>query len=460
MDAGQSTGALIAVHRVFSFPRFGLKVCKVAVEAPMMSLDRLVRCWHVLNHVSKHLVVIAKSTIFSPFVASIIGLVIITRLTGLFAEPDNYLIYFVGPLGGDTSLVKMENIFRKAAARSINGVPIKFEEIDDSGDPAIAQSIATRLASSSDTLMVVGHVLSSTTKDALPIYMKAAPQIPVILTTETNPQILPARADPDQEFSVFRLSLIDDDQALSAYEFAKAKHGETFWVVQGANNAVYTKYLANKFLEDAQCDLTKVLLLSSMINLPAARTVKQLGVQWVFFAGDWQGALTLIREVRALQLSNINFILSDGCASAELLKHGGKDVEGVYIMHQLTAAEFNDVGPDKLQDDNHGYGLYATYALEIIDRLMKKADQRFSELARDEVGFTYMMHQTLRMHRVSDARKVLVKCMNRSMGTPFRMSNGEEFRFRKDATREGARFHVWQITTKGFQDVEKDRHGE
>src|SRR5437764_611976 len=164
------------------------------------------------------------------------GLVIITRLTGLFTGPDNYLIYFIGPLGGDNSLVKMENIFRKAAARLIDGVPIKFEEIDDSGDPGIAQSIATRLASSSDTLMVVGHVLSSTTKEALPIYMKADPQIPVILTTETNPQILPARADPDQDFPVFRLSPTDDDQALSAYEFATAQYGQQFWVVEGSNN--------------------------------------------------------------------------------------------------------------------------------------------------------------------------------------------------------------------------------
>ncbi len=62
----------------------------------------------------------------------------------------------------------------------------------------------------------VGHVLSSTTKAALPIYMKTDPQIPVILTTETNPQILPARDDPDQEFPVFRLSPTDDDQALRA----------------------------------------------------------------------------------------------------------------------------------------------------------------------------------------------------------------------------------------------------
>lgn len=35
--------------------------------------------------------------------------------------------------------------------------------------------------------MVVGHVYSTMTKGALPIYMAADPLIPAILTTETNP---------------------------------------------------------------------------------------------------------------------------------------------------------------------------------------------------------------------------------------------------------------------------------
>ena len=122
-------------------------------------------------------------------------------------------------------------------------------------------------------------------------------------------------------------------------------------------------------------------------------------------------------------------------------------------MHQLRADEFSDPPPGLAQDENHGYGVYATYALEVIDRLLKKADQRFSELARQEVGFPYLVHQTLRIHRVSDARKLLIKCINRSMGSPFRMSDGEEFRFRKDATREGARFNIWEIKKGQFKDA-------
>ena len=115
----------------------------------------------------------------------------------------------------------MENIFKRASARTLNGVPVKFEEIDDAGDPALARTIANSLASKPETLMVVGHVSSSNHEEALPVYMNAEPQIPVILTTETNPHILPASADPDEEFPVFRLSPTDDDQAKSAYQFAR-----------------------------------------------------------------------------------------------------------------------------------------------------------------------------------------------------------------------------------------------
>jgi branched-chain amino acid transport system substrate-binding protein len=412
----------------------------------MTFLEKLRHSWHALNQASGHVFSLIRSTIFSPFLSSILGLVVITRLTGLFTGPDSYMIYFVGPLGGDSSIVKIENIFRKAQLPSIGGVPVKFEELDDSGDPAIARTIAKSLAARSDTLMVVGHVLSSTSKEALPVYMQSDPQIPVILTTETNPQILPSSADPDQEFPVFRLSPTDDDQAQSAYEFAKRQQGQRFWVVEDPANAVYTKYLANKFLEDAQRDSTSVLSLTSLLNPPSSQMVERLGVQWVFFAGDWRGALLLIRQVKALHVPRIKFILSDGCASSDLLQNGGDDLAGVYVMHPLKAKDFID-------HDHQGYAIYANYSVQIIERLLKKGDQRFSSLARDEVGLPYLFRQALKMHRVSDARRVMIRCMNRSMTSPFRMSDGEVFRFRKDATREDARFNIWQIQDHEFHDI-------
>jgi ABC-type branched-subunit amino acid transport system substrate-binding protein len=403
------------------------------------------RLWQFLNERSRKTLAILKSTVLSPLIGSLIGIVIISRLTGIFTGPDNYVIYFVGPLGGDTSLLKMENTFRAAPAHSLNGVPVKFEELDDSGDPAIAHSIAAQLAKRNNTLLVVGHVLSSTTKEALPIYMNANPPIPVILTTETNPQILPSSTDPDQEYPVFRLSPTDDDQAKCAFEFARKQHGTKFWVVEDAGNAVYSRYLAEKFLEEAQNNRTAVLLFSSIMNLPSAQTVDHLGTEWVFLAGDWRSALTLIRETRASGMSGkVRFILSDSSATQELLDNGGPEVEGVYLMHQLKASVF--------RSNNQGYGVYASYALEIIDRLLKKADQRFSELARQEVGAAYLMRKLLQVHRVSDARAVLDKCMIRSMTSPYRLSNGEVFRFRKEGTREDARFNVWRIANHQFQD--------
>ena len=75
----------------------------------------------------------------------------------------------------------------------------------------------------------------------------------------------------------------------------------------------------------------------------------RLGVQWVFFAGEWRGALTLIRSLKAMNPTHINFILSDAAASPELLANGGADVEGIYVMHQLKAKDFRD----------QGYGVYA-----------------------------------------------------------------------------------------------------
>ena len=108
----------------------------------MKALSLVLDFQHALDRGAGYLYSFARSKVFTPFFNSVLSIVLLTRLTGFYTGPDSYLIYFVGPLGGNTSLVKMENIFKRASARTLNGVPVKFEEIDDAGDPALARTIA------------------------------------------------------------------------------------------------------------------------------------------------------------------------------------------------------------------------------------------------------------------------------------------------------------------------------
>src|SRR5579885_1338974 len=97
---------------------------------------------------------------------------------------------------------------------TLNGAAIQFEALNDLGEPSNAQRIAADLAARDNTLLVVGHISSTQTKQALPAYLqKARPPIPVILTTETNPHLLPPKISDEIYYPVFRLSPTDDAQA-------------------------------------------------------------------------------------------------------------------------------------------------------------------------------------------------------------------------------------------------------
>src|SRR5262249_10059576 len=133
----------------------------------------------------------------------------------------------------------------------VNDVDVQLEQVDDLGEPTNAQRISEALAVTNDTLMVVGHVASTQTRAAIPAYLlKANPPVPLIMTTETNPNLLPPRASPQTYYPVFRLSPTDDDQAKKAVEFAMSKGAKTFWVIEDPTNPVYANFLARKFVEN------------------------------------------------------------------------------------------------------------------------------------------------------------------------------------------------------------------
>jgi branched-chain amino acid transport system substrate-binding protein len=70
------------------------------------------------------------------------------------------------------------------AAGGINGQQIKLEAMDDKGDPAEAATVAQRLVDDKSVQVVVGHMWSSATLAAEPIYVKAG--MPVLTPTASN----------------------------------------------------------------------------------------------------------------------------------------------------------------------------------------------------------------------------------------------------------------------------------
>lgn len=406
---------------------------------------------------SKALTILRKWVLL-PLVGALISVMLIGRVVDWVIGPKAYKVYVVGNFEGadatqnpnpSTADSIWAGISGQGSLSDINGVPIKFEKWDDAGDPVDAQRISADLATRNDSLLVVGHFASTQTKAALPAYLRiATPPIPVILTTETNPALLPPRSRATGYDPLFRLSPTDEGQAVTAATFAIAHGARGFWVVETVSNPVYSQFLTRKFSEQALARSSRVVLWTNNLSVPPVQTIQTLNVDWVFFAGGWQDALILVRQIRAMPGGhNVNVILSDAAVDLRLIQQGSDAVKDVYVTHPMLAETY---------EGKAGYGMYGYEAFQLTQQLVDKANANFGQIASRTGGFGYWFRRFLGLRRATDARNVMAAVMQDAVlqGIPFRL-NGGICRFRPEtATCEGASFHVWQVQNGTFKTVQ------
>lgn len=385
-----------------------------------------------------------------PLVGVLISGMVIGRVADAIFGPKSYHIYVVG--NDSDSDPATQKLLAAAAApgrlsSTLAGVPVETAIVDDSGDPSRAATIAQELASKPDTLMVIGHVYSTTTGHALPTYLQADPPIPVFLTTETNPGLLPPRVATDEYVPpVFRLFPTDDDQANVAATFiASNPNSRSVWVVEDTSNPTYSHYLASTFVDDVYSKTSmRVLLWSNNVNLPPY-AVDKLGIDWVFFAGDWRNALVLIRQLQAMPGGRKpKVLLTDASVDPLLLQYGGADVDGIYLLHPMPADVF----------EKEAYGAVGKEASGLANVLLQKVDGQFTSLATDAAPVGYRLRKWLGLRRVSDARRALAHFMavavnneivfavpDGTIGTTVKMGKDKN----RAVVRKDASFHVWQV---------------
>ena len=392
-------------------------------------------------------------------VMAIFSLVFIDRIKVWWLGPDSYKVYIVGNFGDsqDSSNQIRKSFTKKGQpAFKIDGVPVEIVARNDQRDPEIARKISDELARAVDTLMVIGHMYSTQTKAALPNYLlKAQPPIPVMLTTETNPDILPSLAG--QEFDrpvdmflpVFRLWPTDDTQARAAAEFMIKRPGiDSCWVVEDSSNAVYARYLALQFIREMQSRGKKVLLWTPNLATPDIESFRALKADCVFFAGEWSNALMLIQQVQRISRAlgpgaEPTILLSDWAAEKQLVEIGGDMVNNVYLVHPMER---------NLGD----YALTGQDARAVVDALLDEASRRFANIARKNGGLPYRLRSLLRMHRIRDARRVLAQVMHCTVhrGYEFDLEGDRHARFTYQTTNELASFHIWRVNHRRFERYE------
>ena len=358
-----------------------------------------------------------------PLIIGITSFLIINPILKQLSGPDIYNIYVVGDFKNEKSSRDIRDEFiGEPYVMDIDGVKIYKKALNDNGDPADAKRISERLAKKDNTLMIVGHMLSSTTKAALTAYNNCDPQIPVILTTETNPNLIPNNKEIKFKdyVPIYGLSPDDNNQAkIAAGHATRIKEDTNFWVVQDNKNKVYSNYLAVNFIEEVQKRVDKkVMLLTDNNSIPPFGTIKKLKIDCIFFAGTWQNALILINQVNAIyedEIKKPKIILSDWCVDDKLIDQGKDAVRGVYLTQQMKRKDFEEKGE---------WGFYGKRAAKIVERILNDARNNIKK---------GRLKKWLGIHRVEDARKAIKKSM-------FKMfyKNGTKYR-------EQADFQVWQI---------------
>jgi ABC-type branched-subunit amino acid transport system substrate-binding protein len=394
-----------------------------------------------------HYARIFKNFVVLPLIGTLIAGTIIGRIVDAIIGPKSFFVYIVG----DQTDISNQELMTAAAGGgdfkpSLDGAtPIKTEIRSDLGDPDKAKGIAQELVRRPDVLMIVGHGSSTSSQRALPIYMQADPPIPVILTTETNPALLPPPPPLDDRVPpVFRLFPTDDNQATVAADFIVNQGAKSVWIVEDTNNPTYSQYLARTFLNavyDKQPSL-KVVLRSNSLTLPPY-AVDRLGIDWVFFAGEWRSALVLVRQLQAMQgIKKAKVLLSDASVDNLFWKYGGADVEGVYLLHPLEADAFK----------KNGYATVGAEANKLANALIDNAHQQFDDLATKEAPVGYRLRKWLGLRRVSDARRALARFMALAVNKDLPLTE-DQIRMGRDEKshsiiRKDAFFHVWRVTNQ------------
>lgn len=244
---------------------------------------------------------------------------------------------------------------------------------------------------------------------------------------------------------MFRLQPTDEEQAKEAAKFAVDHSAGAIWVVEDVvTNFVYSNYLAQEFVKQVQLEMkpSKVLLWTTNREVPFPEAVKALGINWVFFAGSWSNGVILIRQVKEIWKDKPNkptVLLSASCAHPELLKEGGADMKGAYLIDPMPASQFL----------KEGFGHWGIRASQLSIDLIQDANDNFEDLSREKGGLWSTLRGFVGVHWVADARNALRTLMEHAVNDPeehFYYLDGQKYSFKRDGTGTNPAFYMWRVS--------------
>ncbi|PZQ47570.1 MAG: hypothetical protein DI556_17140 [Rhodovulum sulfidophilum] len=169
----------------------------------------------------------------------------------LAAQEGGIRIAIAAPMTGDSASMGL-NAQRGAAAAvamineagGVGGKPVVIEYLDDMGQPREAASVARRIVDAGTYAAVIGHVNSSCTLAAMPIYAEVG--LPVLCGSSSNAQVTESGWT-----NIIRMTIRDDYGAQQYSAFAVNNLGKKELGILYANDD-YGRGLRDKMLVAAE----------------------------------------------------------------------------------------------------------------------------------------------------------------------------------------------------------------
>jgi len=256
-------------------------------------------------------------------------------------------IGIAAPLTGDAAaygdnivagVTLMVNKINKAGG--INGMKVEIVKGDDLCAPKEAGTVATKFANDKEIVAVIGHVCSSATLAAMPIYIRKG--LVAISATSTNPTI-----GKVGKGWFFRNCYTDAYQSEFLAEYVSKVLGIKKVAVFFEQND-YAIGLKDAFMKAFEKRGGKIVGAEAYTKTttdfgPQITKLKSGHPQAIFIAGYYQQGALIARQARKAGFKGVLFG-ADGLDNADYIKLAGKAAEGTYLSVPFLAAAAGPAG--------------------------------------------------------------------------------------------------------------------
>jgi branched-chain amino acid transport system substrate-binding protein len=238
-------------------------------------------------------------------------------------------------------------------AGGINGQQVELVWGDDLCAPKDAGTVASKFAADKSIVAVIGHLCSSATLAAMPIYVRAG--LPAISPTSTNPTI----GDVGKGW-FFRNCYTDDFQGkyLATYVVPKLLGKNSVAIFYDNND--YAIGLKDAFMAGAKSAGVKVTGAEAYVAkttdfTPQLTKLLQDKPDTIFLCGYHPEGALIAGQARKLGFNGPLFG-ADGIDNEDYIKLGGKATDNTYCTVPFLAASAGPAGQDFAKQYKETYG--------------------------------------------------------------------------------------------------------